>query len=321
MAKWGDLFTPRQLVALTTFADLVVEATERVRHDAVAAGLPDDGRPLRDGGSGVPAYAEANRRLYLAFTIDRLADYHTALGRWQGRNQQLSNLFGRQAIPMVWDYPEASPFSGKGGSFDNLSEWTIQSVPHVGLWDPGKSTQLDAREQTVSSQRIVATDPPYYDNIGYADLSDFFYVWLRRTLKPVFPDLFSTLAVPKAEELVATPSRHGGKDAAEAFFLSGMTQALHRISEQAHPGFPVTVYYAFKQSETKGDTGMGQHWLGDVSGRRDPVRFRDHRHVADCARSSVTGCAAWTATRSPPASSSSAAAVPPTRRSRHAATF
>ena len=101
----------------------------------------------------------------------------------------------------------------------------------------------------------MSTDPPYYDNIGYADLSDFFYVWLRRSMKPVFPELFSTLAVPKAEELVATPYRHGGKDAAESFFLEGMTQALRRLAEQAHPGFPVTVYYAFKQSETKEESG------------------------------------------------------------------
>jgi hypothetical protein len=102
---------------------------------------------------------------------------------------------------------------------------------------------------------MISTDPPYYDNIGYADLSDFFYVWLRRSLRPVFPDLFATVAVPKSEELVATPYRHGGRAAAEAFFLEGMKQAMHRLSEQAHPGFPVAIYYAFKQSETKGDTG------------------------------------------------------------------
>ena len=102
---------------------------------------------------------------------------------------------------------------------------------------------------------VISTDPPYYDNIGYADLSDFFYVWLRQSLKPIFPELFATLAVPKAEELVATPYRHGSKEKAEAFFLDGMTEAMHRLAEQTHPGFPVTIYYAFKQSETKGDAG------------------------------------------------------------------
>ena len=122
--------------------------------------------------------------------------------------------------------------------------------------------------QTISNARVISTDPPYYDNIGYADLSDFFYVWLRRSLKPVFPDLFATLAVPKAEELVATPYRHGGKEKAESFFLDGMTQAMHRLAEQAHPAFPVTIYYAFKQSETESEGR--QHRLGNVSRCRDP---------------------------------------------------
>ena len=119
----------------------------------------------------------------------------------------------------------------------------------------GHSFQRDARGSAVKPEGVVSTDPPYYDNIGYADLSDFFYVWLRRSLKPVFPDLFATLAVPKVEELVATPYRHGSKDEAETFFLDGMTLALRRLSDQTHPGFPVTIYYAFKQSETREDTG------------------------------------------------------------------
>ena len=130
-------------------------------------------------------------------------------------------------------------------------------------------------------REIVSTDPPYYDNIGYADLSDFFYVWLRRSLKPVFPDLFATVAVPKAEELVATPYRHGGKEKAEAFFLNGMTQAMHRLAEQAHPAFPVTIYYAFKQSESESDDRNREHRLGNISRRSDPRRLRHHRHLAD----------------------------------------
>ena len=255
LSTWGDLFTARQLIALTTFSDLVGEATRRVRRDAVAAGLPDDERPLRDGGTSATAYAEAVG-VYLAFVVDRLADYHTAFGRWQAQNQQLSNMFGRQAIPMVWDYPEANPFSRKGGSFDNLFDWTIQSIPNVGLWGPGTASQIDAGVQTLSSSRVVSTDPPYYNNIGYADLSDFFYVWLRNSLQPVFPELFATLAVPKSQELVATPYRHGDAKQAEAFFLRGMTRAFRQLSERAHSGFPVTIYYAFKQSERKGDGGI-----------------------------------------------------------------
>ena len=126
------------------------------------------------------------------------------------------------------------------------------ALPGTGM---GTSNQIDAQTQFVACDKVTSTDPPYYDNVGYADLSDFFYAWLRRTLKAVFPQLFGTLAVPKSDELVATPYRHGSKHAAEDFFLQGMTRALRRLAAQVHPGFPVTVYYAFKQSETKRGTG------------------------------------------------------------------
>jgi putative DNA methylase len=255
MTKWSDLFTNRQLVAVTTFSDLVGEVGERICRDALSAGLEDDGQGGLDAGSrGTRAYAEAVE-VYLAFAVDRLADYYTSLGRWQNTNQQLSNLFGRQAIPMMWDYPEANPFSGKGGSFDNLFDWTIQSIVNIGYWVNGIALQADAQSQKISEQKIISTDPPYYDNIGYADLSDFFYVWLRRSLRPIYPAIFATLAVPKAEELVATPSRHGGKDKAEAFFLNGMTGAMRNLINKAHSAFPVSIYYAFKQSETKEGVG------------------------------------------------------------------
>ena len=255
MTKWRDLFTDRQLVALTTFSDLVAEARDRVQRDAVAAGMRDDATPLRDAGTGTMAYAEAVG-VYSVFAVARLADYYTSLGRWQSANQQLSDMFGRPAIPMVWDYPEANPFSGKGGSFDNLFAWTIQSIANIGSWGVGKAFQFDAQSQDPVALSVVATDPPYYDNVGYADLSDFFYVWLRRSQMSTFPDLFATLTVPKDEELVATPYRHGSKKKAEMFFLDGMTQALRRLAEQSHPAFPVTVYYAFKQAETNYASGM-----------------------------------------------------------------
>ena len=255
MKTWSDLFTNRQLVALSTFSDLVIEARDLIRRDAVAAGQPDDERLLHIGGTRATAYAESVS-VYMAAAVDRLADYYTSLGRWQNKNQQLSNLFGRQAIPMGWDYPEANPFSGKGGSFDNLLDWSIQSIPNIGRWNFGESVQDDASTQEISLSKVLSTDPPYYDNIGYADLSDFFYVWLRRSLRSVFPDLFATITVPKAEELVATPYRHGTKDQAEAFFMAGMTKAMQRLAAQAHPGFPTTIYYAFKQAEERDERGV-----------------------------------------------------------------
>jgi putative DNA methylase len=254
LTTYGDLFTPRQLVALTTFSDLVAEARERVKHDAIQAGLPADPKPLRDGGTGAIAYAEAVG-VYLGFCVDKMTDTNTCLCSWQVDPPRLRATFGRQALPMVWDYAEANIFGDAAGDFGRCVGSLTEVLDKGGLTGIGNARQSDAQALTVSLPRVFSTDPPYYDNIGYADLSDFFYVWLRRSLRPIFPDLFATLAVPKAEELVATPYRHGSKEKAEAFFLDGMTQAMHRLAEQAHPAFPVTIYYAFKQAERESDAG------------------------------------------------------------------
>ncbi len=255
LTTFADLFTPRQLVALTTFSDLVGEAREHIRRDALAAGLPDDPKPLRDGGTGATAYADAVG-VYLGMAVSKMADAQSSLCRWKTTMDQSIATFGRQALPMVWDYSEANAFGNMAGdplvSLKNM----MRVVDQLPASLAGHVVQADAQSQTLSVGSVVSTDPPYYDNIGYADLSDFFYVWLRRSLRTVFPDLFATLAVPKAEELVATPYRHGSKVKAETFFLDGMTQAMHRLAEQAHPAFPVTIYYAFKQSESDSDDGM-----------------------------------------------------------------
>ena len=250
----GDLFTPRQLVALTTFSDLVAEAMERVKQDAANAGLLNDERLLRDGGTGAMAYAEAVG-VYLAFAVDKGANYWSSLCAWHQAMGKLVSTFGRQALPMVWDYTEANPLSGSSGNVLLGVKQAAKMIALLGAGSRGSASQKDAATQSTSTDKVISTDPPYYDNIGYADLSDFFYVWLRRTVRSVFPDLFSTLAVPKAEELVATPHRHGNKEKAESFFLTGMTEAMRRLSKQSHPAYPVTIYYAFKQSETKSDTG------------------------------------------------------------------
>jgi putative DNA methylase len=258
MTRWSDLFTDRQLVALTTFSALVQEAGERVKRDALAAGLPDEGKPLRDGGTGATAYAEAVG-VYLGLSVARYSNASTTVCSWNPgqKKEDIRFTFSRQALPMTWDYAEGNPFSASSGNYsDNIETWQNKVL----LFLPGKAhggaaAQADAAVQAISSGKVVSTDPPYYDNIGYADLSDFFYVWQRRSLKLLLPDLFATVAVPKAEELVATPYRHGGTEKAETFFLEGMTQAMHRLAEQAHPAFPVTVYYAFKQSESDSETG------------------------------------------------------------------
>jgi len=254
LTKFSDLFTPRQLVALTTFSDLVQEAIEKCRQDALTAGLADDGTGLDAGGSGAMAYAQAVG-VYLAFAVSKVANIGSSIASWMNDRGAFRETFARQAVPMVWDFAESNPFADAGGSLEAAIDKGSMSVRDLPMHGVGTSMQQDAQTQRISMRKVVSTDPPYYDNIGYADLSDFFYVWLRRSLRSIFPGLYATLAVPKAEELVATPYRHGSKDKAERFFLDGMTRAIHNLAEQAHSAFPVTIYYAFKQAETKGDSG------------------------------------------------------------------
>lgn len=258
MREWGDLFTSRQLVALSTFSDLVLEAREKAKKDAIAAGMPDDGHALDSGGTGAQAYADAVA-VYLAFVIDKQADLGNSLCRWEPVAQCPRQLFGRQAIPMIWDFAESNPLGNSSGAWivfiDGFHKAFLKGFETVKKESTGIAIQFGATTQDLSKNKAISTDPPYYDNIGYADLSDFFYNWLRRTLKTIFPSLFGTLATPKADELVATPYRHGSKEKAESFFMDGMTKAMTRLSSQAHPSFPVTIYYAFKQSETSSDAG------------------------------------------------------------------
>jgi putative DNA methylase len=254
LTTWGDLFTDRQLVALTTFSDLVGEAMQKVRRDAIEAGRPDDPTPLRDGGTGAAAYAEAVG-VYLGIGVDKATDYNTSLVAWSPTRDQAKSTFARQALPMVWDFAEVNQLAGAAGDFMVSLQGSLKFLGSAIASTSGNVVQADAASQGISSGKVVSTDPPYYDNIGYADLSDFFYVWLRRSLKEVFPGLLATMAVPKAEELVATPYRHGGREAADDFFLTGMTKAMAGIASQANPCFPVSIYYAFKQSETKESAG------------------------------------------------------------------
>jgi len=257
LTKWGDLFTDRQLVGLTSFSELIKEASGRVMQDAKAAGWSSGGGSLSNGATGAQAYSEAIA-LYLAFALDKSSVYSSSLCPWlnQPKNEIVGNTFGRQALPMMWDFAESNLFSDSGGNIEKQLDYLVKGInSSLPAFGKGVAFQADAANQSSSCSKIVSADPPYYDNIGYADLSDFFYVWLRRSLKEFFPELFSTVAVPKAEELVATPYRHGGKGAAEKFFLEGMSHAMRRLAEQPHPAFPVSIYYAFKQSESEADSG------------------------------------------------------------------
>ena len=249
---WYELFTPRQLVALTTFSDLVQEAIVKCRKDALVSGMSDDNIGLDAGGVNAAAYAEAIG-VYLAFAVDYAANYWSSITT--PAEGFIRGTFARQALPMTWDFAEAPPFGGTSGNWLAGIDWSVRVIATLVSSSKGMANQADAMTQKISADKVISTDPPYYDNISYADLSDFFYIWLRRSLKSIFPNIFSTLTVPKLEELVAASYRHGGKKKAEMFFLDGMTQAMHRLAEQAHPAFPITIYYAFKQSETESDEG------------------------------------------------------------------
>ncbi|MDA8652394.1 DUF1156 domain-containing protein [Porticoccaceae bacterium] len=259
MKNFGDLFSPRQFSALTTFSDLVQDARRKAISDAKAAGINDDSLGIAVGGLGATAYGDAVAS-YLSFGVNRSTDYWSNLCTWAPHGEYVTHVFGRQAIPMVWDYTEINPFSGSTGDWLGAISWIARVIEKFQSLVAGNASQDDAATQSLSLRKVVSTDPPYYDNIGYADLSDFFYLWMRRALRDVYPAMFSTLAVPKAEELVATPYRHGSKEKAETFFLDGMTRAMTNISASSHPAFPVTIYYAFKQSETKDASTASTGW-------------------------------------------------------------
>lgn len=260
MDHYEDLFTPRQLTALTTFSALIAEAQQKAEADAVAAGMADDHLPLRNGGQGARAYGEAVG-VYLAFVIDRLADRGSSICSWDSAREGLRNTFGRQAIPMVWDYAEANPFSNSSGCFDNMVEWVTKCILEFPASQTADVGQFDAQRDCGLRDIMVSTDPPYYDNIGYADLSDFFYVWLRQSLRDTYPELFSTMLVPKAEELIATPYRHNGSmEAAKGFFEDGMLSACKQMYLYAREDIPVTIYYAYKQSDSDADGTASSGW-------------------------------------------------------------
>ncbi|MGF6822216.1 putative DNA methylase [Microbacterium sp. ZKA21] len=260
MPTWADAFTNRQLVALTTLSDLVDEVRQRVFADATEAGIAA-GERLEDGGREAAAYADAVAT-YLALAVGRQTDRLSSLASWQSQGEKVRNVFGRQAIPMVWDYAEVNPFSDSSGGFAGNVEWVAKAVAHTPANPPAEVIQADAAARTYQGLAI-STDPPYYDNIGYSDLSDYFYVWLRRSLLHIQSKTVSTMLTPKAEELVANPYRHDGKAGAQAFFVRGFNSVFARIRREANPDIPLTVYYAYKQQDTRdaGTSSTGWHTL------------------------------------------------------------
>ena len=260
MTDYRDLFTNRQLTALTTFSDLVLEAQKQAEADAIAAGMADDHIPLREGGDGARAYGEAVG-VYLSLAIDRLADRGSTICSWDSGYTKIRNTFGRQAIPMTWDYAEGNPFSNSTGCFSSMVEWVFKCLVEFSAFPQAEAGQVDAQIDCGLRNIMVSTDPPYYDNIGYADLSDFFYVWMRQTLKETYSELFGTLLVPKADELIATPYRHDGStEKAKNFFEGGMLSACKQMYQYAREDIPVTIYYAYKQSDSDDSGTASSGW-------------------------------------------------------------
>jgi putative DNA methylase len=260
LLRFQDLFTPRQVASLAAFSDLIVDAREQALGHAASRGAKLDDRPLSAGGEGASAYSDAIA-VYLSLALSRLATYNNTICHWNVKGGSIQSIFSRQAIPMSWDFMEICPYADFSGNWIGAIEWIADAVEALVTGVPGAVQQIDATATLGAQSVMVSTDPPYYDNIGYAELSDFFYLWLRRSLSRIYPDLFSTLLVPKAQELIASPTRtNGDKVAARDFFETGLSKAFHRIVEAQDPRFPVTIYYAFKQSEV----GDSESVMGDA---------------------------------------------------------
>lgn len=256
---YADLFTTRHLRAFTKFVDLLSEVHERVSLDASRSGMSDDGIPFADGGSGAHAYADAVC-LYLSCVMTRSLHFSTTNSSWIPKDSAIRSAFGKQVLTMLWDYAEGNPFEQSSAGWDQCERVIAKCVEYLPSEGTGRAVQRSATEGSESRRFHICTDPPYYDNIGYADLSDFFYAWLRPCLRKSFPALFSTISVPKVEELVAAPHRHGNAAKAEQFFLDGMRSAFTALATTSHPAAPMVIFYAFKQSETKGDLTNSTGW-------------------------------------------------------------
>ena len=259
--RWHKLFSARQLVALSTFSSLLAEIHACVWEDALSAGLAEDGQRLRDGGSEAVAYADAIVT-YLALAIDKCAEYWSTICTWITSLEAMRSTFGgRQAIPMSWDYAECNPFSNSTGNWMGMVNWICKALNHLPTTIEGAVAQRDARVLVREcAGAMISTDPPYYDNIGYADLSDFFFAWLRPNLADIWPDECATLSTPKLGELVADAHRAGSKETANRQFESEMAEFMSDLVRSQHRQLPATIYYAYKATETKDGEYRATGW-------------------------------------------------------------
>ncbi|MDR1870458.1 MAG: DUF1156 domain-containing protein [Deltaproteobacteria bacterium] len=249
ITRYSDIFTPRQLTFLTVAREKIIALRPEIEKDAKNAGLAEDGLGLEDGGTGAKAYSEAVL-VYLSFLLDKMADYHSSLCAWNSSGEKIRNTFFRQSLPMVWDYAECNPFSEAAGSFKNMVEWIVKSVRALPAKGEAKAEVADAMTDGSVKNALISTDPPYYDNIIYSNISDYYYIWLRSSLKSVYKSVFSTILAPKSDELVVAPYRfEGDSRKARIFYETGLKKAFANIYQNAHADYPVTIYCPFKQND------------------------------------------------------------------------
>jgi putative DNA methylase len=252
MTNYSDLFTNRQLTFLIILINILPELASTIEKDALNAGLAQDGLDLDDGGFSAKSYSQAIT-VYLSFLIDKMVDYHSSLCSWNSSREIIRNTFCRQRLSMAWDYAESNPFSESAGSFQSMADWIVKAIKEFPVTSPAVAKIADARGDCLTSNIIISTDPPYYDNISYANLSDYFYIWLRQSLKPIYKSVFRTIMIPKTDELIAEPSRFDGdKKKAKAFFEHGLKEVFANFYQSCADDLPLTIYYAFKQKDNQG---------------------------------------------------------------------
>ncbi len=259
LSDYADLFTPRQLTYITTMMQLAKEVQHIVEEQAIKSGLADDHVPFIEGGHGALAYAQAIR-ITLAVTISKLLDRCSSVCSWDASGSgSLRNVFSRSAMPMIWDYAESNPFSSASGSFLNTLGRTCEAISQLPIYAEGKTIQADATLPNNIHNALISTDLPYFDRAGYADLSDFFYVWLRFGLGDICPDMFKPEVSPKKEELTSFLYRwQGDRQQANAFYAEGFRLACNSMYNSISEEYPssLAIIYQHDSSHHQTDEKM-----------------------------------------------------------------
>ena len=258
--KFQDLFSSRQLNSLIQFS-LEIKKIEKQIFNEIKNKLELYTKEKKINLDLVSKEYLKLIMTFLAFTLSRALDFNNMHCRWSASNEKIMQLFARGAIPMCWDFGEANLFEDVVGGFPKIIDYQAKCIETLFVNNgKGRIIQSDAREAVIPKNSILNTDPPYYDNIPYSNLADFFHVWLKKTIGHLYPDELSTLSSPKETELVANQFRFGGKELADKTFLDGMTFVINRYTNFCNKDYPLVIYYAFKQSEIENHGIFSPGW-------------------------------------------------------------